>query len=201
MANKNIKYPCVFLDRDGTIIHDRNYLSSPEQVKLYSFSAKAVQKMQKAGFKVIIITNQSGISRGKFSEKELSLIHKRFISLLKEQGTKIDGLYYCPHIDSDNCLCRKPKIGMFLQAAKEHNIDLKNSYMIGDSVRDYISGVKMGGKGIFVLSGHGKKQKEFIKGQKIKPHAILNNIMQAANMIVKSQKSNSIQNREAPKCF
>ncbi|MDR3048455.1 MAG: HAD family hydrolase [Elusimicrobiota bacterium] len=186
MARKNFKSPCVFLDRDGTLIHDNNYLSSPEQVKLYSYSAAAINKLHKAGFKVIVTTNQSGIARGKFALKTLSLIHKRFFSLLKEQGSKIDGLYFCPHIDEDKCNCRKPKIGMVLQAAREHNIDLKNSFVVGDILRDYMTGVNMGGKGILLLSGHGKKQVKLLKKEKTKPFAICRNLLTAANLIIKT---------------
>ncbi|MDR0823022.1 MAG: HAD family hydrolase [Endomicrobium sp.] len=189
MARKNIKNPCVFLDRDGTVIYNQNYLSSPEQVKLYSYSVNAINKLHKAGFKVIVITNQSGIARGKFTLKTLSLIHKRFLSLLKEEGSKIDGLYFCPHIDEDKCSCRKPKIGMVLQAAREHNIDLKNSFVVGDIIRDYMTGINMGGKGILLLSGHGKKQVKLLNKQKAQPFAICRNLLTAANLIIKNSLS------------
>jgi histidinol-phosphate phosphatase family protein len=189
MGKNNIAKPAVFLDRDGTLIFDRNYLSTPEQVKLYSYAAQSVNKLKAAGFKVIVVTNQSGISRGMFGEKELAKVHKRFLSLLKDQGAKIDGLYYCPHIDEDKCACRKPKTGMLLQAAKDHNIDISKSYTVGDSVRDYLLGYNAGAKGLLVLTGHGKKQSEKIKDQKQKPLAVCKTLKEAVNQILKDGKT------------
>lgn len=185
MGRKDIKSPAVFLDRDGALIFDKNYLKAPEQVKLYSHTANAINKLRKAGFKIIVITNQSGIARGKFTLNDLTAVHKRFLSLLKERGTKIDGLYFCPHIDEDKCVCRKPKTGMVLQAAKEFNLDLKKSYTAGDSVRDYLTGFNMGGKGILLLTGHGKRQQKLVKEQTIKPLSICRNILTAANFMIK----------------
>lgn len=190
MGKNNTKKPAAFLDRDGTLIFDKNYLSSPEQVKLYSYCAKSINKLREAGFKIIVVTNQSGIGRGMFGESDLKKVNKKFAALLKEQGSEIDALYYCPHIDEDKCGCRKPKTGMVMRAAKEHNIDLKRSYTVGDSVRDYMLGFNSGGKGILVLTGHGRKQREKIKNRKIKPFAVCKNLQQAANLIIKdAQKS------------
>ncbi|MDR0723740.1 MAG: HAD family hydrolase [Endomicrobium sp.] len=185
MGKQCIKYPAVFLDRDGTLIYDKNYLSSPSQIKLYSYAAKSINKLKEAGFKVIVVTNQSGIARGIFTLKDLDKIHKKFLSLLKEQKAVVDGIYFCPHIDEDNCKCRKPKTGMVMQSAKDFNIDLKKSYVVGDSIRDYLLGFNMGGKGILVLSGHGEKQQKKINQEKIKPLAICRNLKQAVNFIVR----------------
>ena len=190
MGKRGIKKPAAFLDRDGTIIFDRNYLSSPEQVKIYSYAAESINKLRKAGFKIIVVTNQSGIGRGMFSQKEYVKVNKRFLSLLKEQGAKIDGVYHCPHIDKDKCNCRKPKPGMALSAAQKHNIDLSRSYTVGDSVRDYLLGFNTGGKGILVLTGHGKQQQEKIKGEKVKPLAVCKTLKQAANLIIKDAEKN-----------
>jgi D,D-heptose 1,7-bisphosphate phosphatase len=190
MGRGNTKAPAVFLDRDGTVIFDKTYLSSPKQVKLYSFCAESINSLREAGFKIIIVTNQSGIARGMFSEKKLRNVNKKFVSLLKGVGAKIDGLYYCPHVESNGCNCRKPKIGMVLQGAKDLNIDLKKSYTIGDSIRDYLLGINMGGKGILVLTGHGKKQQSKIIDEKIKPMAICKNLKQAARLIIKDAKEN-----------
>ncbi|MDR2426607.1 MAG: HAD family hydrolase [Endomicrobium sp.] len=188
MGKNNIKKPAVFLDRDGTVIFDKNYLSSPEQVKLYVVAAESINKLRKAGFKIIVVTNQSGIARGMFGEKEFKKVNKRFIDLLKVQGAKIDALYYCPHADKDNCDCRKPKTGMLLKAAAELNIDLEKSYTVGDSVRDYLLGYNAGGKGILVLTGHGKRQYKNVKYQKIKPLSVCKTLKQAANCIIRDAK-------------
>jgi histidinol-phosphate phosphatase family protein len=188
MGKRNTKKPAVFLDRDGTVIFDRNYLRKPEQVKLYVRAADSINKLRNAGFKIIVVTNQSGIARGMFSENDLAKVNKRFVWLLKKSGAKIDALYYCPHADEDKCLCRKPLAGMVFRAAKEHNIDLEKSYTVGDSIRDYLLGFNAGAKGIMVLTGHGKKQIQKIKIQKIKPLAVLKNLEQAAEFIVKNTK-------------
>jgi histidinol-phosphate phosphatase family protein len=190
MGTDNIKMPAIFLDRDGTVIFDKNYLSSPEQVKLYSYAADSINKLYAAGFKVIIVTNQSGVARGIFTEEELQKIHERLVSLLKKAGAKIDAIYYCPHIDEDFCSCRKPKPGMVLKAAKDFNIDLKKSYTIGDTVRDYLLGYNTGGKGILVLTGHGKKQQVKIAQEKIKPMAVCKTLKEAVSLIIKNEKKN-----------
>lgn len=190
MGKRNTKKPAAFLDRDGTLIFDKNYLSSPDQVKLYAYSAESINRLRKAGFKIIVVTNQSGIARGMFDEKDFVKVNKKFIALLKEQGAKIDAVYFCPHIDENNCNCRKPKTGMVLKAAKEHNIDLKKSYTVGDSIRDYLLGYNSGGKGLLVLTGHGKKQQKNIKRQKIKPLSVCKTLKQAVNIIIKDAEKN-----------
>lgn len=189
MKNKKDNlYPAVFLDRDGTINHDKHYLSDEKDLKIYSFVKKSILKLQKAGFKIVIVTNQSGISRGFFSEKKLKKIHNKLIDLLKEQSIKIDGIYYCPHGPDDICDCRKPKIGMAIKAADDLNIDLKKSYTVGDSTRDYLLGYNFGGKGILVLTGHGKKQSEKIKKEKQKPLAVVKNLYLATEVIINDYK-------------
>ncbi|MEA5000559.1 MAG: D-glycero-beta-D-manno-heptose 1,7-bisphosphate 7-phosphatase [Endomicrobiaceae bacterium] len=190
MKNKNnVPSPAVFFDRDGTINHDKHYLSDEKDLKIYSFAKKSILKLQQAGFKIVIVTNQSGIARGFFSEGKLKKIHNKLIALLKEQGIKIDGIYYCPHGPDDICDCRKPKTGMALQAAKDLNIDLQKSYTIGDSVRDYLLGYNFGGKGVLVLTGHGKKQSLKTEQEKQKPLAVVKNLYQAANVIMADYKN------------
>jgi histidinol-phosphate phosphatase family protein len=189
MGKQHIKYPAVFLDRDGTLIYDKNYLSSPSRIKLYSYAAGSINKLREAGFKVIVVTNQSGIARNMFTLKDLDKVHRKFLSLLKEEGAVVDGIYFCPHIDEDNCDCRKPKTGMAVQGAKDFNIDLKKSYVVGDSIRDYLLGFNMGGRGILVLTGHGKKQQKKISQEKIKPLVICKNLKQAVNFIIRDNKN------------
>jgi histidinol-phosphate phosphatase family protein len=190
MGAKNIKVPAVFLDRDGTVIFSKNYLSLPKQVRLYSYTPDSINKLRTAGFKVIIVTNQSGVARGMFTERDLQEIHKRFVFLLKKAGTEVDAIYYCPHVDEDFCNCRKPKPGMVLQSAKDLNIDLEKSYTVGDSISDYLLGYNTGGKGILVITGHGKKQKLKIAQEKIKPMAVCKTLKEAVSLIIKNAKKN-----------
>jgi histidinol-phosphate phosphatase family protein len=188
MGRSNIKVSAVFLDRDGTVVFDKNYLSSLEQIKLYSYAADSINKLRAAGFKVIIVTNQSGVARGIFSEQDLQKIHERFLFLLKKAGAEVDAIYYCPHIDRDSCNCRKPKSGMILQSAKDFNIDIGKSYTVGDSIKDYLLGYNIGGKGILILTGHGKEQQTKIVQEKIKPMAVCKTLKEAVSLIIKDAK-------------
>lgn len=190
MKKEKKLFPAVFLDRDGTVNHDKNYLSDEKDLKIYGFVKKAVLKLRKAGFKIVIVTNQSGIARGFLTEKKLKTIHRTLIKMLKEINVKIDGIYYCPHGPDDDCGCRKPKTGMALRAARELNLDLKKSYTVGDSVRDYLLGNNFGGKGILVLTGHGKKQACRIESEEQKPLAVVKNLYDAAGVIVNDFKKN-----------
>ena len=140
MNKPNKLSPAIFLDRDGTINHDKNYLSDEKDLILYKNIEKPLHKFKEMGFKIIIVTNQSGIARKYFTITKLKQINSKLVSMLKKLNVEIDGIYYCPHGPNDTCNCRKPKIGMALQASKELNIDLTKSYMIGDSIRDYLFG-------------------------------------------------------------
>ncbi len=126
----------VFLDRDGTMARDVNYCSRPEDFELFPGTARAVKRFRELGFKVIVITNQSGIGRGYFSEKTLAEIHDKMEKSLAEEGTGVDGIYYCPHHPDDKCDCRKPRLGMILRAVRDHDIDLGQSFVIGDLTFD-----------------------------------------------------------------
>ncbi|MFA5554507.1 MAG: HAD family hydrolase [Phycisphaerae bacterium] len=152
MANK-----AVFLDRDDTLIEDPGYISSPEQVKLLDYVSESLIELRRLGYKLIIVSNQSGIARGFLTEKTLGQIHERLEELLLKEGAKLDKIYYCPYHpdgaipkyrkDSD---WRKPKPGMFLAAAKEMDIDLSKSWAVGNSSRDIEAGYNAGCKTILV---------------------------------------------------
>jgi histidinol-phosphate phosphatase family protein len=131
MANR-----AVFLDRDGTMAPDVHYCSRPEDFELFPNTAKAVRLLNEHGFKVIVITNQSGIARGYFTEKTLAEIHEKMKRELAKEGARVDAIYYCPHHPDDNCDCRKPKPKLILQAAKDFDIDLERSFVMGDLQMD-----------------------------------------------------------------
>ncbi len=122
-----MKKSAVFLDRDGTICEDVNYLSRPDELKIFPFAAEAVRLLNENDFLVILITNQSGIARGFFDENALRDIHEKLVFELAEQNAKLDAIYFCPHNPVDNCTCRKPKPGMIEQAARDFSIDFSNS--------------------------------------------------------------------------
>ena len=147
MANR-----AVFLDRDGTIAIDVPYCRSPEDFKLFPNTAKTIKLLNEHGYKVIVITNQSGVARGYFNEDTLDRIHQKMVGELVEEGARIDGVYYCPHNPDDNCECRKPKPKMILQAAKEHAIDLEQSFMVGDKPMDIQAGRNAGCRTVLLPS-------------------------------------------------
>jgi D-glycero-D-manno-heptose 1,7-bisphosphate phosphatase len=140
----------VFVDRDGTICFDKHYLADPNSLELIPTVAEGIRKLNKAGLAVIVVTNQSGIARGYFSEKTLAEIHERLNEMLELQRAKIDDIFFCPHMPNAGCPCRKPAIGMLLQAKEKHGFDLKKSFVIGDRMMDIELAHAVGGKGVLV---------------------------------------------------
>jgi D,D-heptose 1,7-bisphosphate phosphatase len=136
----------VFIDRDGTINRDVPYCSRPDQFELLPTVGEAIKLLNEHGYIVVIITNQSGIARGYFSEHNLKDIHLRMRELLSEYHGHVDGIYYCPHHPDDRCKCRKPEPAMILQASLKMNINIKESFMVGDSEKDIETGINAGCK-------------------------------------------------------
>lgn len=141
-------------------MEDRNYLSDPNGVVLFSDTISSLKRIAESGFLMIIVSNQSGIGRGYFTEVELSKVNKRLEDLLAEGGVKLDAFYCCPHIDEDSCDCRKPKSGLILKACDDFDIDLKSSYVVGDKIRDIMTGLNVGTKAILVTTGYGANEVE-----------------------------------------
>jgi len=140
----------VFVDRDGTICFDRHYLADPDGLELIPTVAEGIRKLNEAGIPVIVVTNQSGIARGKFDEKRLAEIHARLREMLAEEGAYIDDIFFCPHMPDAGCGCRKPAPGMLLDAAAKHGIDLKSSFVIGDRMMDVELAHKVGARAVLV---------------------------------------------------
>ena len=155
--------PAAFLDRDGAIVEEVDYLTRPEQLRLIPGAGAAIRRLNERGLAVVIVTNQSAVARGLLSEDGLAAVHARLREMLAAEGAHVDGIYYCPHLpDGDSppynriCDCRKPAPGMLLQAARKLHLDLDASAMIGDSRRDLEAGAAAGcGTLILVRTGHG----------------------------------------------
>lgn len=152
----------VFLDRDGTISEEVGYLDSIERLRLIPGSALAIKLLNERGLKAVVVTNQSGVARGFFSESRLQEVHEELERRLRKEGAHLDGIYYCPHLPGDGnepylgvCDCRKPASGLLFQAAADLGLDLRASYMIGDHYSDVECAQRVGAKGILVLTGHG----------------------------------------------
>ena len=144
--------PAVFLDRDGTLIHDRHYLSDPAGVELLPGAGEAVARLNRAGLFVVLVTNQSGIGRGRFGEDEYRAVHARLVGLLAERGARLDADYHCPLAPDapDPEAMRKPGAGMFLRAAREHGLDPAASWYVGDRARDVAPARALGGRAVLV---------------------------------------------------
>jgi len=160
----------VFLDRDGTINVEKNYLIEPSEFEFIPGVPEALKRLQDAGFLLVVVTNQSGVARGYFSLDKVERLHRHLVELLDEQGVAISGVYVCPHHPRSGlgeylceCNCRKGKPGMLLQAAKELDIDLSNSFMIGDKWADIEAGEAAGCRAILVRTGYGKQFVDRVK--------------------------------------
>lgn len=158
-----MKNKAVFIDRDGTINMDVHYLNDPDKFKMYPGVGEGVRKLKDNGFKIIVITNQSGIARGYFTEKQLSDIHEKMKKEFQEFNVILDGIYFCPHHPDDKCNCRKPNTGLFEKAIKDHNIDVSRSYMVGDKTLDIGAGQKAGVLTILLPEPHIRK--EYLAGK------------------------------------
>jgi D-glycero-D-manno-heptose 1,7-bisphosphate phosphatase len=140
----------VFLDRDGTVIIDRIYLNDPKGIEVYKESYEALQLLHNEGYLIFLVTNQSGVARKLVQEENVKKINSIIIDDFASHGTVISGAYYCPHPVDGGCICRKPNGGMLIQAAKEHDVDLKKSWMVGDRMSDVEAGRRAGSKGILL---------------------------------------------------
>ena len=157
----------VFIDRDGTISEEVGYINHLSRFRLFPYSAPAIKQLHENGYLAIVITNQAGVARGYFSEAMVQDIHKQMTKDLETSGARLDGIYYCAHHPSVgkppyqlDCDCRKPKPGLLLRAARDYDIDLANSWMVGDRYSDIELAANAGVKSVLVLSGYGRGEWE-----------------------------------------
>jgi len=170
----------VFLDRDGTIARDVHYCRRVEDFELLPTVPDAIKLLNVSGFKVVVITNQSGIARGYFTEETLAQIHKKMEDELAEHGAHVDAIYYCPHHPDDGCECRKPKTALFHRAAEELNIDCSRSSVVGDMQMDIDAGKALGCKTVLVATGPREGN-----GIIDPPDYIASSLLEAAQWIIK----------------
>lgn len=146
----------VFLDRDGTILTERGYLADPRKMVFYPNIFGPLKNLRKRGYKLIVITNQSGIARGYFTLAMFNKINAKFNSVMAKHGALIERVYFCPHGPNDGCGCRKPKTLLMKRAARDFGIDLTSSFVVGDQTRDVQMARRAGARGILVLTGAGR---------------------------------------------
>jgi D-glycero-D-manno-heptose 1,7-bisphosphate phosphatase len=184
--------PAVFLDRDGTITEEMGYINHLDRVQLYPWAAEAIRKLNRAERPVIVVTNQSGVARGVFTEDLLHQVHRKIGFELAAQKAKVDAIYYCPHHPSGplqayrvKCQCRKPATGMVLEAARRFQIDLASSFVVGDSYRDMQLGFNAGARTILVMTGYGRGEYEHHRSRWDRlPDRIAENLLEAVKIIL-----------------
>lgn len=145
----------VLLDRDGTVIEERRYLSDPDQVVLLPRVGAALRALRELGLRLLVVTNQSAIGRGMFNVRRLEEIHARMQRLLAEEGVVLDGIYVCPHTPDDGCACRKPKPGLMSQVTRDFHLDPSQCFVIGDKTCDTEFGRAIGAATLLVKTGYG----------------------------------------------
>lgn len=170
----------VLLDRDGTVLVERHYLSDPSGVELSPGAAAGLRALQQAGFGLVILTNQSGIARGMFDLATLERIHQRMHELLAESGVQLDGVYVCPHGPDDGCPCRKPRSGLVEQAAGKLHFDARQSFVVGDKIEDVQLGERVGATTVLVQTGYGVQTAAHARPDHITP-----DLQSAAALIIR----------------
>jgi len=195
------KYAAVFLDRDGTINEEVGYLDSMDKLNLFPNTPEAIRLINESGMKAVVITNQSGVAKGYFTEEFVRTVHGRIQEMLREKGAFIDAFYYCPHHQTDgigvylqSCACRKPGAGMLIEASKELSIDLLCSYTVGDMLKDIQVARTVGAKGILVRTGYGintiEKDLSSESPEICRPSYIAEDILDAVKWVMKDRKKN-----------
>jgi D-glycero-D-manno-heptose 1,7-bisphosphate phosphatase len=160
--------PAVFIDRDGTLTEEVGYVNHPSRLRLLPRSAEAIRRLNQAGVAAVVATNQAGVARGYFSEGVLHAVNAALLGQLEEAGAHLDGLYVCPHHPSEGeppyraaCDCRKPAPGLLLRAARELDLDLAASTMVGDKASDLEPARRVGARSVLVLTGYGRGEWEY----------------------------------------
>ncbi len=179
---KEKKKPAVFLDRDGVLAKEKSYVLSVNELEIFPYTAECIRQIHKKGYYAVVITNQSGIARGLFTEAELAEMNDR---LMKETG--VDAVYYCPHHPEGKvkeyrkkCSCRKPEMGLLKAAAKDLDIDMSKSWMVGDRAGDILAGEKAGVKTILLESGYGLRGLE----KEVTPDYTLNDLRDVMEVLI-----------------
>lgn len=170
----------VVLDRDGTIIVERHYLSDPNHVELIPGAAEALRQLRESRLGLVVVTNQSGIGRGFFDEERLDLIHQRLHQLLEAEDVCLDGIYFCPHTPEDNCSCRKPRTGLLKLAVKDLDFDPRACFVIGDKASDIEMGQRIGATTLLVRTGYGA---EVAREGTATPDYAVSGLLEAAQVI------------------
>ena len=173
----------VFLDRDGTLIQEREYLSDPEGVKLMKGVPEALARLRASGFALVVVTNQSGIARGLYTLADYRAVARRVDEVLEASGVRPDATYFCPHHPdfTGPCDCRKPGGGMYLRAARDLGLELTGSFYVGDRIKDVLPARSFGGTGILVRTGYGEEEEDRLPEWGL----VADSLLEAATLIIR----------------
>ena len=185
----------VFIDRDGTLTEEVGYVNHPSRLRLLPRSGAAVRRLNDVGIAAVLATNQAGIARGYFSEDVMNAAHERLVDQLKKAGAHLDGLYVCPHHPTEgaqpfrtDCDCRKPKPGLFLRAARDLDLDLSRSSVVGDKASDLAVAGRIGARSILVLTGYGLGEWEYGRAHfPVAPDHVATDLLDAVECVIARQ--------------
>ena len=183
--------PAVFLDRDGTINEEVDFVRTPDQLALIPGAGSAIHTLNQSGFLTVVVSNQSGVARGFLTEEDLTAIHARLADELARQDAHLDRIYYCPHHPTEGiapyrsvCECRKPATGMLRAGEQDLGIDLSRSYIVGDRLGDVLVGQAVGATSILVLTGYGRTALDEASREHVTPDFVVPSIAEAVRIIV-----------------
>jgi D-glycero-D-manno-heptose 1,7-bisphosphate phosphatase len=184
--------PAVFLDRDGTLLEEAGYLDRLERLVFFPYTIDAVRLLNRAGFAVVVVTNQAGIARGIFKESFVAEAHRHITERLAAGGARVDAFHYCPHHPEavveafrQTCDCRKPKPGMLTRAAADLGLALDRSVVVGDRWHDLEAGQRVGARTLLVRTGYGRTEETAAKPH-VEPSAVVDNVIEAVSWILRA---------------
>ena len=195
-----MKRPAVFIDRDGTISEEVGYVNHVSRFRVYPYSAEAIRRLNQNNWLAILVTNQAGVARGYFAEDVITSVHSELNTRLENEHARLDAIYYCAHHPTVgeppyrfDCDCRKPKVGLITRAASEFEIDLPNSWMIGDRYSDIELARNADLHSAFVLSGYGRGEWEHQRPTwRLQPDLVCENLLDAVDSILNSKKTQEV---------
>jgi len=187
MSRHGSEKPAIFIDRDGCLTEEVGYVNHPSRIRLLPRTAEAIRRLNRSGIAAVMVTNQTGIARGYFSEETLHAANARMVAELAAGGARLDGLYVCMHHPTlgeppyrADCDCRKPRPGLLTRAAAELGLDLRASVMVGDKFSDVAAGQAVGALGVLVLTGYGRGEWEYQRqAQPVKPDHVAEDLLDA----------------------
>jgi D,D-heptose 1,7-bisphosphate phosphatase len=176
--------PACFLDRDGTLTQERGYAATPGDIELLPGAGAAVRLLNRRGMAAVLITNQSGVGRGYFTIEDVAAQHEKLRQLLAVDDAHLDGIYVCPHHPDERCGCRKPATALLIQAARELDLDLSRSWMIGDREEDLAAGERAAGGSLLVLTGYGEDTRRNALAGRLAPDRVFADVLAAVNHLL-----------------